>query len=61
METYDLIGTNYTVTRQADPRITMAIITALDLPRSSTVVDIGAGTGNYSVELAQAGFHVHAG
>ncbi len=60
METYDLIGTNYNITRQADPRITRAIIRALDLPQSSTIVDIGAGTGNYSVELAHAGFHVHA-
>jgi ubiquinone/menaquinone biosynthesis C-methylase UbiE len=60
MTTYDRIGTDYDDTRQADARITMALLAALDLPTASTLVDIGAGTGNYSLALAQAGFWVHA-
>ncbi len=60
MTTYERIGTDYDDTRQADARITMALLAALDLPPASTLVDVGAGTGNYSVALAQAGFRVHA-
>ena len=45
---YDSIGKTYTRTRHADPRITRAILDALDLPSGSRVVDVGAGTGNDS-------------
>jgi ubiquinone/menaquinone biosynthesis C-methylase UbiE len=60
MTTYDRIGTGYADTRQADARITTALLAALDLPAASTLVDVGAGTGNYGIALAQAGFRVHA-
>lgn len=60
MATYDRLGTDYDHTRQADARITTALLAALDLPHASRLVDVGAGTGNYSVALAQAGFWVHA-
>ena len=60
MAKYDLIGKVYSRTRQADPRITKAIIDELRLTLPSTVADIGAGTGNYSVGLAQHGFQVLA-
>jgi len=52
---YDEIGKTYSQTRMADARITSAIIRALDLATPSTIVDVGAGTGNYSVELAKLG------
>ena len=57
---YDKIGTTYTATRQADPRIAQQLIEQLDLPAKSRLVDIGAGTGNYSQFLAKQGFVVTA-
>jgi SAM-dependent methyltransferase len=42
---YDRIGTTYTATRQADPRIAAAIDRALGDAR--TVVNVGAGAGAY--------------
>src|SRR5688572_190558 len=56
MTLYDTIGKTYSRTRRPDHRITARLIELLSLPSGSTVADIGAGTGNYSVELARAGF-----
>jgi hypothetical protein len=42
---YDRIGRTYTSTRHADPRIAAAILDALGDAR--TVLNVGAGTGNY--------------
>ena len=42
---YDRIGHGYPATRRADPRIAAAILDALGDAR--TVVNVGAGTGNY--------------
>ena len=42
---YDSIGVGYTTTRRPDPRIARSIFDALGAPRS--VVNVGAGTGNY--------------
>jgi SAM-dependent methyltransferase len=42
---YDRIGTRYTTTRRADPRIAAAIATALGDAR--TLVNVGAGAGAY--------------
>jgi SAM-dependent methyltransferase len=42
---YDLIGHSYTATRETDPRIAARIWSALGDAR--TVVNVGAGTGNY--------------
>jgi len=60
MALYDTIGKNYSASRRADPRITSRIIDLLCLPPGSTVADIGAGTGNYSLQLALAGFRLIA-
>lgn len=57
---YDSIGIGYTATRAADPRITRRLIELLELPRGSKILDVGAGTGNYSFSLAQAGYSVAA-
>ncbi len=57
---YDEIGSTYTLTRQADGRIGLSLIQQLNLPKGSHLVDIGAGTGNYSEFLALAGFSVSA-
>lgn len=50
---YDEIGNNYNITRCADVRITKNLISLLNCPVSSKIIDIGAGTGNYSYELAE--------
>ena len=42
---YDSIGRNYTRTRQGDPRIAAQIVRALG--DAATVLNVGAGTGNY--------------
>lgn len=60
MELFDTIGKSYSVTRQTDPRIFKAIIEYLDLKPSAVIADIGAGTGNYSYELAKYGYKVVA-
>lgn len=57
---YDSIGNGYTATRAADPRITARLIELLDLPGESSLLDVGAGTGNYSFALAEAGYLVSA-
>jgi len=57
---YNNIGVNYNKYRRADPRITNAIAGLLGLPAGTTVADIGAGTGNYSLALANAGYNVIA-
>jgi SAM-dependent methyltransferase len=45
---YDRIGTTYTRTRRADPRVAARLHTALGDARR--VVNVGAGTGNYEPE-----------
>ncbi len=57
---YDSIGKSYTATRAADPRITERLVALLGLQVGSKVLDVGAGTGNYSYALAEAGFQVMA-
>ena len=57
---YDTIGRTYSESRRADPRIVAQIVELLDLPRGVRLADIGAGTGNYSNALADAGFQVSA-
>jgi len=60
MNLFDTIGKTYADTRQADDRIVELLIDYLDLSHGATIADIGAGTGNYSVALAEAGFRVLA-
>ena len=60
MNLFDTMGETYTDTRQADERIVTLLVEYLGLSKGSTVADIGAGTGNYSVALAEAGFRVLA-
>lgn len=60
MVLYDTIGKTYRQTRRADARIAARLMELLSLPSDSAVADIGAGTGNYSIELARAGFRCFA-
>lgn len=57
---YDTIGKTYTSTRAADPRILHKLMSLLGLPTGARVIDIGAGTGNYSKALAEQGLQVQA-
>jgi ubiquinone/menaquinone biosynthesis C-methylase UbiE len=57
---YDNIGKTYNKTRMADERITGQLVELLDLPVNSRILDIGAGSGNYSYELAKLGYNVIA-
>ena len=60
MTLYNSIGKNYNATRKSDPRIVRQLLDLLDLPPNSTIADLGAGTGNYSRAIAEAGYEVVA-
>jgi len=57
---YNTIGNSYNLNRSADIRITNTIFDLFDLPAGSLIADIGAGTGNYSIALAERGYDVIA-
>ncbi|NKB34504.1 MAG: methyltransferase domain-containing protein [Pseudomonadales bacterium] len=57
---YDTIGKTYTATRAADPRIVQWLVDLLGLTAPAKILDIGAGTGNYSLALAELGYIVTA-
>ena len=57
---YDTIGKTYTSTRAADPRISGRLGSLLGLAEGANLVDIGAGSGNYSYALAKLGYQVQA-
>lgn len=60
MRTYDQIGVGYSRHRRPDQRLVDAIVAQLGLYPGATVADIGAGSGNYSVALADRGFRMKA-
>jgi len=60
MALYDTIGQNYAKTRKSDPRIAKALVNLLSVSPPATVLDIGAGTGSYSLILAQQGYQIFA-
>jgi ubiquinone/menaquinone biosynthesis C-methylase UbiE len=57
---YDTIGREYNSYRNADIRIVTLLKGLLGLPEGSTILDIGAGTGNYSNALATMGYKIKA-
>jgi ubiquinone/menaquinone biosynthesis C-methylase UbiE len=46
---YDLPGSDYNTTRKADPYITKRLITLLNPEKGKSYIDIGCGTGNYTI------------
>lgn len=58
--TYDVIGESYNRNRAADRWMLLTIVDLLNLPAGKLVVDIGAGTGNYSNALADSGYRLFA-
>jgi ubiquinone/menaquinone biosynthesis C-methylase UbiE len=57
---YDKIGTNYQTTRIADSRIVEELIRLLGKPPGGVICDIGAGSGNYTIALADRGYRLIA-
>ncbi|GAB4538603.1 MAG: hypothetical protein Tsb0014_28370 [Pleurocapsa sp.] len=60
MALYNSIGRGYNCTHRPDLRIVEILVQLLDLPLGAKIADIGAGTGNYSRELASLGYQVIA-
>jgi len=52
---YDEIGTEYDVTRKADPVIVSKVAYLLGLNNLSSYLDVACGTGNYTVALSKLG------
>lgn len=60
LKIYNEIGKTYNVTRRADPQLLHALLDQLGISSPATILDVGAGTGNFSYELAKMGFQVIA-
>jgi ubiquinone/menaquinone biosynthesis C-methylase UbiE len=52
---YDIIGTRYNSTRRADPYLTERLYRLLSPRADGVYIDIGCGTGNYTIALAEKG------
>lgn len=52
---YDIIGKDYDTTRSADPYLVERILAHLGVQQEAHVLDIGCGTGNYTVALHGSG------
>jgi len=55
---YDAWAQTYDDTRGASPSVLRPLLEALGPPDRRSLLDIGGGTGNYSVALIEAGFRV---
>lgn len=55
---YDRIGVDYDFTRACDPVILSKIIELLNVPPDAKILDIGCGTGNYTVAMSDHGFRM---
>ncbi len=58
MEKYDLIGQNYNATRKADVFIVSRILDLLSCKSDDKILDVGCGTGNYTIEISKNGFEI---
>src|SRR5918911_1823155 len=56
---YDRIGTDYDVTRRADPYIVGRLMHHLTVGPGGESLDVACGTGNYTIAVAQAGIRMH--
>lgn len=55
---YDAWAKTYDDTRGASPSVLRPLLEALGPPAGRSLLDIGGGTGNYALALAEAGFRV---
>lgn len=58
MEKYDQIGIGYNVTRRADHYLLGRMIHFLQAENAGTYLDIGCGTGNYTIEFSRRGVNM---
>ncbi|GAB1857629.1 hypothetical protein MHTCC0001_24660 [Flavobacteriaceae bacterium MHTCC 0001] len=56
MEKYNHIGIGYNTTRKADPFLTQKLIEHLQPKKGRCYLDIGCGTGNYTIALHEKGY-----
>jgi ubiquinone/menaquinone biosynthesis C-methylase UbiE len=56
---YDTIGRTYDTTRKADPDLTRCLTRHLNFTPGARYLDIGCGTGNYTVALQNLGARMH--
>lgn len=56
---YDQIGTGYNTTRRADAYITERLFELLSPKKEQLYLDIGCGTGNYTIALANMGIDLY--
>jgi ubiquinone/menaquinone biosynthesis C-methylase UbiE len=52
---YDAIGEGYNSTRRADPYITQRMLQLMEPQKKATYLDLGCGTGNYTLAFAAEG------
>lgn len=57
---YDEIGRSYRATRSADRRIVAELVRLTGCAPGATLCDVGAGSGNYTNALADAGYRMLA-
>lgn len=57
---FDMRAQYYNRYRKPDVRLTKKMIKLLDLKSNSTILDVGAGTGNYSISMLDMGYNVIA-
>ena len=57
-EKYDIIGKGYNDTRKADPAIVDRMWDHLGLEAGNQCLDIGCGTGNYTLAFQRRGLHM---
>ena len=55
---YNKIGNGYNRTRKADPYIVSRLYSLLNPQKGKTYLDIGCGTGNYTIALANMGVNL---
>ncbi len=53
---YNLIGRDYNATRKADPFISHRLLALLTPEKGKSYIDIGCGTGNYTIALSELGY-----
>ena len=53
---YNLIGGDYNATRKADPYISQCLLALLSPEKEKSYIDIGCGTGNYTIALSELGY-----
>ena len=56
---YNKIGTGYNTTRHADPYIAGRLFELLSPQKGALYLDIGCGTGNYTIALANKGINFY--